>query len=266
MKHWKFITGVLCFTLLFSNLCASEFPQKPDPPRLVNDLAGLLSSEEAESLEQKLVAFDDSTSTQIAIITVSTIHGYDIDDYNARLGELWGVGRAGKDNGVVILVAKEEREVSIATGYGLEGVLPDAISKRIIENTIVPNFKKGDFYAGLDEASTEIMQRSAGEFDGEKDSDAGLLALLVGLVFIVGIPLIIVFFIIGAITSITYSRKGYQTSKESPRPWSFNFPKSTPTTTTSSSSGSRSSGSSSSRSFGGFGGGKFGGGGASGKW
>jgi Beta-propeller domains of methanol dehydrogenase type len=148
--------------LLFSAFglkAQDEFPQRPEPPRLVNDLAGMLSGGEQQQLEAKLVQFGEQTSTQIAIVTVPTLSGYDRADYAYRLAEKWGVGQKGKNNGILILVkpktANEKGEIFVAVGYGLEAVVPDAIAHRTIVNTeILPAFKVGDYFGGLDRATT----------------------------------------------------------------------------------------------------------------
>ncbi|HXH18473.1 MAG TPA: TPM domain-containing protein [Chitinophagales bacterium] len=239
------------FIFLTVTAANQDFPPQPSPPRLVNDFAGFLSADERTRLENKLVAFDDSTSTQITIITVTSIDGYDIDDYNARLGELWGVGRKGKDNGVVILAAKEEREVSIATGYGMEEIIPDAVAKRIIENNIIPHFREGNFYLGFNEATDVIMNLATGKFtadDLQQGADKKFIILLIFLV--------IFFIFLSSILNrgryYTYSGRGYR--RGGWVPWM---------------GGGFGGGGWSGRSsggFGGFGGGSFGGGGASGKW
>ncbi|HPS63628.1 MAG TPA: TPM domain-containing protein, partial [Bacteroidales bacterium] len=126
----------------FSTTLAQDIPVRPDPPRLVNDFAGILSQEDASRLEQKLVIFNDSTSTQITIVIVKSLNGYDKNDFAQRLGQLWGVGQKGKNNGAVVLVKPkypgEKGEASIQTGYGLEGVIPDALAKRIVEVEMIP--------------------------------------------------------------------------------------------------------------------------------
>ncbi len=256
ITNWKFILSVLGSLFVFQNTFAGEFPEKPSPPRLVNDFANIISPAEQQQLEKKLVAFDDSTSTQISIVTVATIHGYDIDDYNQRLGELWGVGRKGKDNGVVLLVAKQEREVSITTGYGIEAVLTDALSRRIIENNIVPNFKQGNFYNGLDEATTVIMQLATGEFTADDVKPA------VNKHLIILIICLIIFFIF--LSSILNRNKHYTYSGRGRSGGGFGGPWMGGGGFGGGSWGG--GGSSSGGGFGGFGGGSFGGGGASGKW
>jgi uncharacterized protein len=136
----------------------------PRPERLVNDYAGLLSPAERDALERKLVAYDDSTSTQIAVAIFPSLEGADAGQFAVELGQAWGVGQAGADNGIVILVGVEDRQVFIATGFGLEGAVTDALAGRIVRNVIVPAFRAGQFYAGLDAATTALMQAAAGEF------------------------------------------------------------------------------------------------------
>jgi uncharacterized protein len=165
MKFRKLYVLVPLLILLFVNAFSQDFPEKPN--RLVNDYTGTLSQNEVDNLEQKLIAFDDSTSTQIAVVLIKSLGVYDINDYTARLGEKWGVGSK-KNNGVVILAALEDRKVSIQTGYGVEGALPDAITKRIIENEIKPSFKQGNYYQGLDNATSAIISYTKGEYKNDK--------------------------------------------------------------------------------------------------
>ena len=146
---------------------AQNIPAQPNPPRLVNDLAGLLQPAEAEALERKLVAYDDSVSSQIAVVTVPTLDGDDIADYAQKLYESWHIGRKGKNNGILILVAQQEHRARIQTGYGLEGAVPDAIAKRIISNTLVPAFKQNQYYAGLDRATDQLIALAKGEYQAD---------------------------------------------------------------------------------------------------
>jgi uncharacterized protein len=143
---------------------AQGIPPRPTPPRLVNDLAGLLQPGEAEALERKLVAYDDSTSSQIAVVTVPTLGDQEIADYAQQLYESWGIGRKGKNNGLLVLVAQKERAARIHTGYGLEGAVPDAIAKRIISNTLAPAFQQNQYYTGLDRATDQLIALAKGEY------------------------------------------------------------------------------------------------------
>lgn len=121
-------------------------------------------------MEDKLVAFNDSTSSQVAIVILSSVGNYDIADYSVQLYNRWGIGQKEKNNGVLILVAKDDRKVWITTGYGMEGVLPDALAKRIVNNDILPNFKEGNYYEGLDEAVNSIISIVKGEYTADKSN------------------------------------------------------------------------------------------------
>lgn len=152
--------------LLFSAIgFAQTFPAKPN--RLVNDYTQTLSPEQINQLEQKLVAFDDSSSTQIAVVIIKSLEGYDVADYTQRLAESWGVGGAKNNNGVVLLVSLGDRKVTIQTGYGVEGALPDAITRRIIENEITPNFKSGNYFAGIEQGTNAIISYTKGEYKND---------------------------------------------------------------------------------------------------
>lgn len=169
----------LFFFLCLVAFCAfaqdvSDVPPRPNPPRLVNDLANMLAPEEAQALERKLVNYNDTTSTQIAIVTVTSLGPYEVADFAYRIGETWGVGGKGKNNGILILVSKNERKVNISTGYGLEHVVPDAYAKRIIEQIIKPAFKRNDFYGGFNSATDQIILLASGQYKAEpKEHSSG---------------------------------------------------------------------------------------------
>lgn len=164
----RFFLTLFISCLLASAVLAQDFPDRPVPPRLVNDFAGMLTDDEVNSLEQRLVAFNDSTSTQISIVTVPSLMGYDKADYAQRLGEKWGIGQKQLNNGVLILVKPKRPEsagqVFIAQGYGLEGVLPDITCAQIVDNDILPAFRSGDYYIGLSRAVNSIMAITRGEY------------------------------------------------------------------------------------------------------
>ena len=145
----------------------SQSPVPAKPNHLVNDWAGMLSASEANQLEQKLDHESDSTSTQIAILTIDNLNGYDISSLAFKIGDAWGIGGPDQDNGVLILVSKNDHDVFIATGRGMEGPIPDVTAKRIIDNIILPDFKDGEYYKGLDEATDAIIKLAAGEFVNE---------------------------------------------------------------------------------------------------
>jgi uncharacterized protein len=180
-RVWLFI-GLMLINL---QVFGQDIPAKPDG--YVLDQAGLMQANEVQQLEQKLRAYADSTSTQFAVVLVPTTGGSDPYDYAMALGKTWGVGQKGKNNGVVILVSMDNRKIRIVTGRGIEDVLPDATCKRIINRIIKPYFKRGDYYNGLDVATTEMMQRASGQFqsDGSDDPEGVPVVFIIVLIFII---------------------------------------------------------------------------------
>ncbi len=251
-KFKAFVALVLGLWSL-SFVSAQSIPDKPNPPRLVNDFADVLSGTEETELERKLVLYDDSTSTQISVVTIETLDGMEIAQYATELGEKWGIGRKDKDNGVLILMAKNDRKVFIATGRGVEEYLPDIVCKRIVEQKIVPHFKQSDYYGGFESAVDEMYQRLRGTFtnDNNNESSEGIpmWAIIVIIIFII----FVLPQIFGGGGGGNYSRRGYSRGFGSgPVIWG---------------GGSRGfGGGGGGGSFGGFGGGSFGGGGAGGSW
>ncbi|MFM1875024.1 MAG: hypothetical protein RL266_761 [Bacteroidota bacterium] len=245
---------------------SQSFPERSN--RLVNDFSGTLSGSEVKQLEQKLVAYDNETSVQIAIVLIQTLDGYEISNYAFELGEKWGVGRGGKDNGALILVSIVDRKMWIATGYGLEATVTDALCKRIIENEMKPRFRNRDFAGGLEAASDAIIAASRGEYAGQGDGGEESPGPVIGLVIGVIILFWLIFWGIAAAEAKRYSRingisfwaawallnAARRTHEGSYR--SF----------TGGSSGFGGGGFSGAGGFGGFGGGSFGGGGAGGSW
>lgn len=164
-------------------------------PRLtgrINDNAHMLSPETIQGLDAKLAAFEKSDSTQVVVLTIPSLEGESLEEYSIKVAQAWGIGQKGKDNGVLLLVAKAERKVRIEVGYGLEGRLTDALSGRITRNVIVPAFKRGDFNAGIADGVSAIMEAVRGEYHQEDtppastDDDAlgGLFALLIMALFL----------------------------------------------------------------------------------
>jgi uncharacterized protein len=129
----------------------------------VNDLTGTLSAQQQATIEQNLAAFEKRKGSQIAVLIVPTTQPETVEQYAVRVEEVWKLGRKGVDDGVLLLVAKDDRKLRIEVGYGLEGVLPDAVAKRIIEDDITPHFKQGDFYGGINAG----LARMVGVIDGE---------------------------------------------------------------------------------------------------
>jgi uncharacterized protein len=136
----------------------------PRPARLVNDYARVMTPDQVTSLERKLVDYDDSTSVQVAVVTVQTLGSTSIDDDALAILRKWGVGNKKTNNGVVILAAIQDHKVFIATGYGMESSIPDIVAKEIIENEIVPNFRESNYYRGFDNAADAIIKAAAGQY------------------------------------------------------------------------------------------------------
>ncbi|MCD8742563.1 TPM domain-containing protein [Mucilaginibacter roseus] len=168
----------------------------PKSTTLVTDYTNTLSAEDKQRLEDKLVAFDDSTSTQIAIVMMRSVGEYDIGEYAIKLGRAWGIGQKDKNNGVLILVAKDDRKLTIQTGYGVEGALPDAVTRQIRENDINPRFREGDFYGGLNAGVDQIIKYTKGEYKAEakpkkRDKGGSGAGVLIGIIVTVIIVIII---------------------------------------------------------------------------
>lgn len=240
------------FLLLFSwILQAQEFPKPLSSSQLVHDFVGLFTPQQQLFLEQQLQNFNDTTSTQIAIAIVSSLLELEPNSYAQQLAEKWGIGQKGKDNGILIVIKpktlRENGQVAIAVGYGLEGVVPDAIASRIIRNEMIPAFQHNDYYGGVFKATQVLMKLTAGEFTAQQYAKNRS-----------GFPIFFLFFIFFLLPIFLRRQKGYTAGSRGyttvppiiigGRDTDF---------------GSFSSGSGS---FGGFGGGSFGGGGASGSW
>ena len=177
------------FFLIAASVWAQDIPAKPDG--YVLDLSDKLQADEKASLEQKLRGYADSTSTQFAVVIVPSTQGSDPYDYAISIGKTWGVGQKGKNNGVVILIASEDRKIRIVTGRGIEDVLPDAICIRIINRILKPALKRDAYYEGLNEATTKMMQRASGQFQAEEeDVPTGVPVFLIVFLFFVIINII----------------------------------------------------------------------------
>lgn len=257
---------ILLFISFFVSLFATAqidkaIPAKPSPPKLVNDFTnkdkqgnGFLTAGQAAELERKLVAYDDSTSNQIAIVIVEDLQGYDANQFATAIGDKWGVGGSKDyDNGIVILVStgggEGNRDAYIAVGRGLEGAIPDMTAGAIVDHELIPNFKEGNYYRGLDETVDALIKAAAGEYQAPQNygsrNSGDWKGLSKAIVLIV--VLLVIFLVAGGGSGGGYVSRGGYTG------WSGG------------SSGGWSGGSSSGG-FGGFGGGSFGGGGAGGKW
>lgn len=171
--HIKYIILFILMLSTVAGYAQNDFPDPPSPPRLVNDFTGTLSKEEVNALEQKMLAYEDSTTSQVSIVLIRSIGPYDISDYTIQLAEKWGIGRKDRENGVLILAALDDRKVFIATGYGMEGAIPDIMARRIIDQVIVPSFRMEDYYAGLDKATDMIFKLASGEYKAEEAAQRG---------------------------------------------------------------------------------------------
>jgi len=171
------LVAVIGFVLsLTASAGHKNIPPPPDPPRLVNVIAGdpLLSSSEIDALEQKLDRFSASTSHQIAIVITNNIYNYSPEVFASYLGNDWGLGQKGKGNGVVILIKTgEDRTITISPSGGLQGVIPDATAKEIQDREIVPRFKQGEYYEGLNAATDVIMALAKKEYNSDEYSKSG---------------------------------------------------------------------------------------------
>lgn len=262
----KFIAALTC-SLVF---CLSAFSQngfdataflKPPTgvPKLVTDATNTLTPEQLNALEQKLVRLDDSTSTQVAVVIIPNTGGTSISEYNQELGRSWGVGGKEFNNGVVLLIAKGDRKLDIAVGYGLEGSLTDYTAQHIIDDVIVPNFKGNDYYQGIDEGTDAIIAAVEGKYQAPRKK--GGEGMSMGRIIMVIVIILVLLSLFGG----GNNKGGTFMSRRGSR--GLNGPIFWPTGGGWSSGGSSGGGGwSGGGGFGGFGGGGFGGGGASGSW
>lgn len=252
----------LIISLTVFSLLNAQIPERPDPPRLVNDFAGILKQDETQTLESGLQQFARQTSTQIVVVTVEDLNGYDPGDFAFRLGEEWGVGQKGMDNGIVVLLkpkrGNDRGEIFIATGYGLEGVLPDAVvNGDIIDTEMIPYFKAEQYFQGLMNGISVIMEIAKGEYTAEYYSEN--YARTSGS----PLPFLFFFLLIFVIFPLMRGRRrrAYSPGKSLPFWIALGL-----MSGGSSRRGSFHNFSSGGGGFGGFGGGSFGGGGAGGSW
>ncbi len=165
----KRILFILITVLSMSAGFGQNVLPKPNPPRLVNDAAGVLSPEQVDILERKLVALDDSTSNQIAVVLIKDLGDYAIEDYAVKLFREWGIGNKKTNNGVLIIAAIDNRKVWIEVGYGLEGAIPDVVASSIYRNEIVPQFREQNYYRGIDNAINALTKAAVGEYKVKRE-------------------------------------------------------------------------------------------------
>jgi len=260
LTHYIFIV----FLLLLNQAPLNAIPEKPDTPKLVNDFANFLPKDKSHQLEQILNDFEKKTSNQIAVVTVKDLEGYAISDYAFRLGEQWGIGKEGKDNGILILIRPKTKDTKgrafIATGYGLEGAVPDVVAKRIVDQEMIPRFKKGRYYEGILASVKVLFELTKGEYTAEQyiqqkeSTNPAPFLILAILVFIV-------------IRNLSRANRYRKRSVGHSVPFmTALFLGSTMGSSRGSWNNFSSGGGGGMGGFGGFGGGGFGGGGAGGSW
>jgi uncharacterized protein len=258
MKRILFI--IIFLAAAFSSFAEDNLFSRPSVPTLVADNAQVFTDNERWELTSKLNKFSRESSTQILVYTTTDLHGYDIADFGQRLGEGWGVGQNGFDNGIVIVykpkTQTEYGEVTIQTGYGIEPLIPDATCKRIITQEMIPNFRQGLEYKGIDKAVDVCISLTKGDFTANDYSGSDDDDLSVG-----SIIFFIICFLVGY---VLYAAYGQFTVGR--RPSFFSYLWFVLSLIGNSSSSGGKGGSSRSSGFGGYGGGHFGGGGASGRW
>ena len=177
----------LTLLLLFSVMTRAEVAFPALTGRVV-DLAGILTADEHEQLVAQLTDHERQTSNQLVVVTVPTLDGLSIEEYGYQLGRHWGIGTREHSNGVLLILALQERKVRIEVGYGLEGALPDAIAANIIQTRILPHFKQGDMAGGVSAGVSAILQAVQGEYKPRKVSNnssySGLIFWFVLLAFV----------------------------------------------------------------------------------
>ncbi|MDR0969492.1 MAG: TPM domain-containing protein [Lentimicrobiaceae bacterium] len=273
-KHLIKQLANLLFVIFFLRILVgapvlAQIPQKPTPPKFVNDFTNTLSVSQQTTLEKKLVNYNDSTSTQILVVLISNLNGQNPSDFAFALGDAWGVGQKEKDNGLIILVKPKTNsskgEAVIATGYGMETSIPDALAKRIVEDEMIPAFKNNDYYKGINNAIDAVINLASGNYKADQTEAETSPFLFLISVFAI---LFVIFIISASKNSDDINGNGGSGGKKNHNISSFLTGLWLGSLGSRSGSGSWGvfSGNSSGGDFGGFGGGSFGGGGASGSW
>ena len=192
--HTKYILRLVGLSLLLlawghSYAADSDYPEKPNPPRLVNDYAHVLNGGQVNQLEQKLDNFVAATSNQICIVVIPDLKGHDVEEYAVEVFNRWALGDKDRKNGVLLLVAINDHKAWISTGQGLQGVLTDARTGEIFRNQMEPAFKEGNYYQGLSDASDAIIAVTKGEYKGDdaqpRQKHLPITAIIILIIFVV---------------------------------------------------------------------------------
>jgi uncharacterized protein len=256
--NYSFLILFACVLFTQMGFAQFEIPEIPKEQTSVYDYANILSADEKAQLEEKLVRYSDSTTTQIVVITIESLKGEDVSLLATNWGQKWGIGGTAKDdNGVIILLAKAEKKIAINPGYGVEDRLTAGIGGEIIRNIIVPEFKAGSFYNGLNEGTSAIIDVLKGKYKGKRKADKSD-----------GIPpIVIIFIVLFVLFLISRSKNNGGNSGSSGGGPSFMDILILSSLGGGRGSGGFGGGSSGGGGFGGgFGGGGFSGGGSSGGW
>jgi len=191
-RIFQFTFLLLAFFTCNSIFAQFTIPEKPSFQTSVYDYANILSASEKAQLEEKLIRYSDSTTTQIVVITIESLKGEDVSQLATKWGQTWGIGGTKQDdNGVIILLAKNEKKIAINPGYGVEDRLTAGIGGTIIRNIIIPEFKAGSFYNGLDKGTDAIIDVFKGKFKGERKQAKGNSFPILPFIVIVVIVLIL---------------------------------------------------------------------------
>ncbi len=257
LRTAKYYWILLIFAIFVQNVSAQRSKSIATTDQIktyVTDKTGTLTSSQLKSLESKLSAFDKETSTQLVVWMEPSLDGGSLEDRSYELAEQNGIGKKGKNNGVLLYIAKDDRKLRIEVGYGLEGALTDALSNQIIRKEITPQFKKGNFYDGINAGVDAIIKATKGEYTADKeskDNNSGTGICCIPFPFIIIFVIFFFIFVMPVLSKIF----GWNKGRSGRNNWWF--------------TGGGGSGSGwSSGSGGGFsgGGGSFGGGGSSGSW
>jgi uncharacterized protein len=260
------LVALLWLLLLAVSLPAIAQPKFPPLTGRIVDEAGLLTAQDRQALEQDLKALEEKSTDQLVVYTTRSLQGYEIEDFGYQLGRAWGIGRQGKNNGVILIVAPDQRKVRIEVGRGLEPQLTDVMSKLIIENAILPAFRRGDFAAGIKAGVRDIRDVLLGDAEAVKERARGAKKRTTGGHDGMAVAILVLFILVAlAIVWMQQQQTAVPSRAAARRRRSRDAGYAAPSTWGSSSGGWSGGSSDSGGGFSG-GGGDFGGGGASGSW